>query len=89
MDDYQANHTPTPGPCHPHLVHAGQHHSNLPIGIRGDGGEGIPHNGEKGLAPCHHLFNERKVTPLALSCNHSDDDIEFHMCNTGSFSHTR
>ena len=66
-------------PCHPHLVHTGQDHTNLPIWIRGDGGEGVPHDGEKGPAPCHHLFNERKITPLALSCNHGDYGIVFHM----------
>ena len=56
----------------PYLTQTGQHHSNLPVGICGAGGEGIPHDGEERPAPYHHLLNERKVTPLALPCNHGD-----------------
>ena len=29
------------------------------------------------------IFNERKITPLALSCNHGDDDVVSTCTNTG------
>ena len=72
----------------PHRIQTSQHHSNLPVGICGDGGEGIPHNGEKRPTPCHHLLNERKVTPLALPCNHGDGNTVFHMYRYLLFHYT-
>ena len=67
----------------PHRIQTGQHHSNLPVGICGNGGEGIPHDGEERPTPCHHLLNERKVTPLALPCNHGDGDTVSICTKTG------
>lgn len=36
----------------------------------------------KRLTPCHYFFNERKITPLALTCNHGED-VPHVPTNTG------
>ena len=56
----------------------------LIIRVCGDGGELKAYLMiEKRLTPYHHFFNERKITPVALSCNHGDDDIVSTCTNRG------
>ena len=57
---------------HTHLIQTSQHKSNLPTTERGNNGEGVGHDGEERATCCHHLLNERKITPMALPCNHGD-----------------